>query len=158
MPDTLARETIREIKPLNASEPVGSATLKVIEAGLPGLPAVDENGKFVGIFGEREFLKALFPGYVDTLGSAAMVRRTIDETIEKRIGCAEEPISEHLTTDPVVVEDEHSDIQLAEIFLHHRVLVIPIATKGKVHAVVTRSDFFQAAAARTLDLVEDLGT
>ena len=39
MPDTLARETIREIKPLNASEPVGSATLKVIEAGLPGLPA-----------------------------------------------------------------------------------------------------------------------
>ena len=158
MPDTLARETIREIKPLNASEPVGSATLKVIEAGLPGLPAVDENGKFVGIFGEREFLKALFPGYVDTLASAAMVRRTIDETIEKRIGCTEEPISAHLTTDLVVVEDEYSDIQLAELFLHHRVLVIPIATKGKVHAVVTRSDFFQAIAARALDPVEDLGT
>jgi hypothetical protein len=42
----------------------------------------------------------------------------------------------------VTVEDEYSDTQLAEIFLHHRVLIVPIATKGRVHAVVTRADFY----------------
>lgn len=157
MPTRLIEETIREVEPLPAEEPVGSATRKVIESGLPALPAVNEKGEFVGIFGEREFMKALFPGYVDTLSSAAMVRRTIDETIDRRIGCAEEPISKHLTTDHVSVEDEYSDTQLAELFLHHRVLIIPVATNGKVHAVVTRNEFFRALAARVIDSIEDYG-
>ena len=157
MTKELIEETIQEVEPLRAEEPVGSATRKVIFAGLPALPAVDENGAFVGIFGEREFMKALFPAYMDTLGSAAMVRRTIDETIDRRTGCAEEPIIEYLTTDHVVVEDDYSDTQLAELFLHHRVLVIPIATEGKVHAVVTRNDFFRALASRVIDSIEDYG-
>ena len=69
-------------------------------------------------------MAALFPGYVGELASAAMVSRSIDETIERRTSCAEEPIRRYLTTDPVVVEDEYSDTQLAELFLHHRVLII----------------------------------
>jgi CBS domain-containing protein len=157
MPDVIVKETIREVEPLPADEPVGSATRKVIGSGLPALPAVDDDGGFVGIFGEREFMAALFPGYVGELGSAAMVSRPIDEAIERRTGCAEEPIRDYLTTDHVVVEDEHSDTQLAELFLHHRVLIIPIATEGRVHGVVTRSDFFKALAARLLDSIEDYG-
>lgn len=157
MPNEIVKETIREVDPLPADEPVGSATRKVIESGLPALPAVDDDGSFVGIFGEREFMAALFPGYVGTLASAAMVSRTIDEAIDRRTGCAEEAIREYLTTDHVVVDDDHSDTQLAELFLHHRVLIIPIATQGRVHAVVTRSDFFKALAARAIDSIEDYG-
>ena len=157
MTKALIEETVVEVEPLPASEPIGSATRKVIASGLPALPAVDENGKFVGIFGEREFMTAFFPGYMKDLGSAAAIRRTIDETIERRLGCAEEPISGYLTTDHVLVEDEHSDTQLAELFLHHRVLIIPIATHGHVHAVVTRSDFFRALASRVNDSLEDFG-
>ena len=158
MPDSLTQETFREVEPLTADEPVGSATRRVLESGLPGLPAVEPDGTFAGIFGEREFMTALFPGYVGTLSSAAMVSRTIDETIERRTACAEETIRKYLTTDHVVVEDEFSDTHLAELFLHHRVLVIPIATKGRVHAVVTRSDFFRALAERLLSSIEDYGT
>jgi predicted transcriptional regulator len=158
VPKELIQETVIEVEPLPASEPIGSATRKVIASGLPALPAVDEDGRFVGLFGEREFMAAFFPGYMNTLTSAAMVRRTIDETIDKRLGCVEEPISSYLTTDLVAVDDEHSDTQLAELFLHHRVLVIPIATNGKVHGVVTRSDFFKALAGRVIDQsLEDYG-
>ncbi len=102
-------------------------------------------------------MTAFFPGYMKDLGSAAAISRTIDETIERRLGCAEEPIRGYLTTDHVLVEDEHSDTQLAELFLHHRVLIIPIATEGRVHAVVTRSDFFRALASRVIDSLEDFG-
>ncbi len=153
----LIEETVVEVEPLPVDEPIGSATRKVLASGLPALPAVEPDGKFAGIFGEREFMTAFFPGYMNTLHSAAMVRRTIDETIEKRMGCAEEPIRDYLTRDHVAVEDDHSDTQLAELFLHHRVLVIPIATKGKVHAVVTRADFFRALASRVLDTYDDYG-
>ena len=109
---------------------------------MPALPAVEADGRFAGIFGEREFMTALFPGYVGELGSAAMISRSLDDTIDTPRGCRSEPIREYLTTDHVNVEDDYSDTQLAEIFLHHRVLIVPIATAGRVHAVVTRSDFY----------------
>jgi len=157
MPDTIIKETIREITPLSADEPVGSAARKVIEAGLPGLPAVEADGTFTGIFGEREFMAAIFPAYVGELASSAMISRSIDETIERRLGCREEPIRDYLTTDHVVVEDDFSDTRLAELFLHHRVLIIPIATQGRVHAVVTRNDFFRALAEKLEQTAEDFG-
>jgi predicted transcriptional regulator len=65
-----------------------------------------------------------------------------------------EPIRKHLTTDHVVVQDEYSDTQLAELFLHHRVLIIPIATEGRVHAVVTRHDFFEGLVTRLAERVD----
>ena len=101
MPDSIVKETLREIEPLDADELIGPAARRVIDAGLPALPAVERDGRFAGIFGEREFMAALFPGYVGELASAAMVSRSVDETIERRSQCAEEPIRDYLTTDHV---------------------------------------------------------
>jgi CBS domain-containing protein len=157
MPDSIVKETIREITPLDADELIGVAARKVVESGLPALPAVDADGKFVGIFGEREFMAALFPGYVGELASSAMIGRSIDDAIERRESCRAEPIRKYLTTDHVLVEDDYSDTQLAELFLHHRVLIIPIATEGRVHAVVTRADFFRSLAEKLADWPEDVG-
>jgi CBS domain-containing protein len=157
MPDSIVKQTLREIEPLGADELIGPAARRVIDAGLPALPAVEDDGAFAGIFGEREFMAALFPGYVGELASAAMVSRSVDETIERRADCAEQPIRRWLTTDHVLVEDDFSDTQLAELFLHHRVLIVPIATAGRVHALVTRHDFFCALVDRFGVLAEDLG-
>ncbi len=150
MPDEIARAAIREIEPLQLTDTVGAGAERIIAEELPALPVVDEEGRFAGIFGEREFMQALFPGYVGELASARMVSRTIDSVIERREGCRAEPVGEHMTTDHVVVDDEYSDTELAEIFLHHRVLIVPIATDGRVHAIVTRNDFFR-------ELVRKLG-
>ena len=157
MPDSIVKQTQREIEPLDADELIGPAARRVIDAALPALPAVEKNGSFAGIFGEREFMAALFPGYVGELGSAAMVSRSVDETIERRANCAEQPIRRWLTTDHVLVEDDFSDTQLAELFLHHRVLIVPIATAGRVHAIITRHDFFCELVKRFGVLAEDLG-
>jgi len=157
MPDSIVKETLKEIEPLSADDLVGTAARRVIETGLPALPAVEEDGSFTGVFGEREFMAALFPGYVGELASSRMISRTMDEAIERRASCAEESIRKYLTTDAVLVEDDFSDTQLAELFLHHRVLIIPIATEGRVHAVVTRNDFFQALVGRFAQVIEDYG-
>jgi CBS domain-containing protein len=144
VPDQILKTIIREVEPLAADETVGVAARRLVDAGLPGLPAVEPDGSFAGIFGEREFMRALFPGYVGELGSSAMIKRSIDQTIDRRLNCKLEPIRSYLTTDHVAVDDDHADTQLAEIFLHHRVLIIPVTTSGRVHAIVTRSDFFAA--------------
>jgi CBS domain-containing protein len=157
MPDSIVKQTIREIDPLGADELIGPAARRLIELELPALPAVEADGRFAGIFGEREFMAALFPGYMGDLRSAAMVSRSVDETIERRGNCSIEPIRRYLTTDHVTVDDEYSDTQLAELFLHHRVLIVPVATAGKVHAIVTRADFFAALAGRFGAIAEDRG-
>jgi CBS domain-containing protein len=148
MPDSIVRTTLQEIEPLSVRDTVETAVRRMLDERLPALPAVGDDGRFAGIFGEREFMQALFPGYVGELKSAAMVSRSIDETIERREACAGESIEKYLTTDHVVVNDEFSDTQLAEIFLHHRVLIVPIATDGRVHAVIRRRDFFREMAER----------
>jgi len=153
MPDSIVKSTLKEVEPLSVDETVAVAAHKVLDTGLPGLPVVDEGGKFTGIFGEREFMAAMFPAYVGTLTSSRMISRSIDETIERRAECSREAIEKYLTTDHVLVEDDYSDTQLAELFLHHRVLVIPIATEGRVHAVVTRNDFFRALTNRLDELI-----
>jgi CBS domain-containing protein len=150
VPKSIIKETLRKVTPLSSDQTVGVAATKVLEAGLPALPVVGPDGAFAGIFGEREFMKALFPGYVGELASAAVISRTIDETIERRNDCRNEPISAHLTDDHVLVAEEYSDTQLAEIFLHHRVLIIPVANDGEVDAVVTRNDFFRELVDRLL--------
>ena len=148
MPKTITQATIREVAPLQVDDTVGQGARRIIDSGLPALPVVDQDGRFAGIFGEREFMTALFPGYVGQLASARVVSKDIDATIERREGCRNESIADHMTTDHVVVDDDHSDTELAETFLHHRVLIIPVASDGKVHAVVTRNDFFKALAER----------
>jgi CBS domain-containing protein len=155
MPDSIVNEAITEIEPLSADDLIGTAARRVVETGLPALPAVEADGGFAGVFGEREFMAALFPGYVGELASARMVSRRMDESIDRRLDCANEPIRKYLTTEAILVEDDYSDTQLAELFLHHRVLIIPIATRGRVHAVVTRHDYFQALVGRFASKVEE---
>jgi len=57
-----------------------------------------------------------------------------------------------MNTDHIDVGEDFSDTQLAEIFLHHRVLIVPIVDKGHVTGIVTREDFTRALAQRLLAL------
>ncbi len=141
----------REIPLLDEDQPVGEAVRMVVDSGLPALPVVGGNGRFAGIFGEREFMGALFPGYMKELKYAAFVPKSLDDALEKRGSCRNEPVSEHMNTEHVDLSGDFSDAAVAETFLHHRVLVIPITEDGRVIGVITRSDFFRATAARFLD-------
>jgi CBS domain-containing protein len=140
---------------LRTTDTVAEAVQTVLDSGMPALAAVDERERFAGIFGEREFMAALFPGYVQQLRHAAFLSRSLDEALEKREGCRTEEIGKYLTTDHVEVGAEYSDVQVAEIFLHHRVLVVPIVVDGRVEGLLTRRDFFGALAERFLEVKPD---
>ena len=123
----------------------------MLAAELPALPVVEHDGAYLGIFGEREFIGALFPGYLGALRSAAFVPHSIDDVIDRRLECAQDPVSKHANTEHVAVGKDYSDAQLAETFLHHQVLIIPVVEDRKVTAIITRSDFFRALATRFIE-------
>ena len=150
-PRALSEPLIRDAPLLRSDATVVEAARTLLDTDLPGLPVVDDRDRLVGIFGEREFLSAVFPGYVKELPYAGFVPRSIESVLEKRASCRAEPVSAHMNTEHIDVPPDHSDVQLAETFLHHRVLIVPITEHGRVVGVVTRSEFFTALAERFLD-------
>jgi CBS domain-containing protein len=95
-------------------------------------------------------MEAVFPGYLKQLQHAGFIKRSLDEALEKRESARGEPVGEYMNTEHVDVGLDSADAQLAEIFLHHRVLVVPVVEDGRVKGVVTRRDFFRALAERFL--------
>ena len=150
-PDQLSRDLVHEAPLLRREETVGAAVERVLNSRLPALPVVDTNDHLVGIFGEREFMGALFPGYLMELKYAGFVPSTLDDAIEKRSACRHEQVGDYMHTEHIDVGSDVSDAQLAETFLHHQVLVIPVVDAGKVQGVITRADFFRRLGERFVE-------
>jgi CBS domain-containing protein len=147
-PRTISELVLREAPVLAVTDSVETAVRRVLESGLPALPAAAEDGRYAGIFGEREFMEALFPGYLKQLKHAAFLPRSLDEALDRRESCRGDAVGRYLNREHVEVGPDVADVQLAEIFLHHRVLVIPVVDDGRVRALVTRRDFFRVLAER----------
>ena len=150
-PRSLTDPLLRETPVVRADETVADAVRAVLDSELPALP-VTEDDKLLGIFGEREFLGAVFPGYLKELKYAGFVKRSLEDALEKRASCRSEAVRQYVNTEHVDVGAEFSDAQVAEIFLHHRVLIVPVADDGKVIGVITRADFFRSVAERFLSV------
>jgi CBS domain-containing protein len=149
-PQTLTSPLVRDVPLLDAAVPVADAVAQVLESGMPALPVVSE-GRLCGIFGEREFVAALFPAYVKELTYAGFVPQELDAALDKRQSCRFEAVREHMNTEHVEVGTDFSDAQIAEIFLHHRVLIVPVVDDTRtVAGVIVRADFFRAIAERFL--------
>jgi CBS domain-containing protein len=150
-PRTVTDQLLRDAPVIWASDPVGDAARAVLDSDLPALPVVGDDDRFVGIFGEREFLGAVFPGYLKELKYAGFVKRSLEAALEKRRECRTDPVSAYMNTEHIDVGGEFSDAEVAEIFLHHRVLLVPVVDDGRVVGVITRSDFFRWVAERFLE-------
>ena len=150
-PDKLSRDLVRETPVLRHDDTVSTAVKHVLESGLPAVPVVDGENRLIGIFGEREFMTALFPGYLKELNYAGFVSHALDDALQRRAGCANDEVGKHMNTEHIDVSSDFSDIQLAETFLHHRVLIIPVVDDGKLVGVITRSDYFRRLGEAFLD-------
>lgn len=149
-PRTMSDDALHHPPLLHADDPVGTALATLLDSGLPALPVVDAAERYVGIFGEREFMTAVFPGYVGQLRGARFLSHSLDAALERRETCRDEPVRQHMNTEHIDVGPDYSDVQLAETFLHHRVLIVPIVDEHRVLGIITRHDFFTAVARRFL--------
>jgi CBS domain-containing protein len=149
MPRKLGNLTIREVPVLREDERIGAAIEKILEEEVPALPVADDEGRLQGIFGEREFIGAIFPRYLGELKYAGFVSDRVDAAIEKHRGCLSEPVSKYMNTDHIDVGVDYSDAQVAEVFLHHRVLIVPVTEDRHVRGIITRWDFFKELATHT---------
>lgn len=150
-PSPFGDAALRDAPVLPRDTPVRESLRAILDAGVPAALVVDERGRFAGIFGEREFLTALFPKYLNEIKGAHFVRRSLDDDLDRRSECAFEPIGQHMHTEHVEVAEDYSDAEIAEIFLHHRVLLVPVLDREqRPVGVILRRDFFREMAQRFL--------
>ena len=149
-PRSVSDALVRDTPVLTVSDSVEMAVRCLLDTDLPALPVADADGRYRGIFGEREFFAALFPGYLSELHSAGFVPRSLESALEKRAACRREAVAEYMNTEHVDVGPDFSDAQVAETFLHHHVLILPVVADGRVAGVILRGDFFRAVAERFL--------
>ena len=149
-PRSVTHPLVRDSPLLSTEDPVEKAVRQLLESVLPALPVVDRAGSLRGIFGEREFFGAVFPGYLGDLTYAGFVPRSLESALQKRAACRQEPVRAYMNTEHVDVGTDFSDAQVAETFLHHRVLILPVLENKQVVGVITRADFFRALAERFL--------
>lgn len=140
---------LRDVPILRQDDTLSSAASWIVASGVPALPVVKADGRLHGIFGEREFMAAIFPGYVSELKFAGFVRQSLDDTIKQRSSALAEPVGKYTNRERISVRESHSATQVAETFLHHRVLIVPVIDgHDQVRGIVTRSDFFQRLVQR----------
>lgn len=143
---------VRQGPLLRDSDTIGDATRRLMDSDLPALCVVDENDRLVGIFGERELIGSIFPGYFKELHHAGFVPRSLDATLEKRATCVRELVRDHMNTEKIAVPTDFSDAQVAETVLHHRVLIVPVVDgQRRVQGLITRTDFSRMLADHLLD-------
>ena len=152
--NSLTESLTSDAPQVTVDTPIAVALRAILDANLPAVPVVDDKGRLAGVFGEREFMEALFPGYLGQLRSARFIPRSLDEALERRATCGQDPVSKHMLTEHVEVSSDASDAQIAETFFHHRVLLLPVCDEGKVVGVITRRDFFHRIAERVLSTAE----
>jgi CBS domain-containing protein len=149
-PRRISAPLVREAPHLSEDDSIEHAVRSILDSGLPALPVTDADQRLSGVFGEREFMSALFPGYVGELRFAGFVPRGLDEALEKRASCRAEPVGKYMSSEHVDVPAGASDVAVAETFLRHRVPIVPVTDEGSVKGVITRSDFFRELAERLL--------
>lgn len=150
-PGTVSDQVLQGAMTLRVSDTLDHGVRTLLESGLPALVVLDERDRYRGVFGEREFMRALFPGYLEQLPRAGFIRRSLDSALERRNHCLSEPVGKYMNTEHVDVGPDYADTQVAEIFLHHRVLIVPVIDATRVVGIITRSGFFRAVAERLLD-------
>ncbi len=150
-PQRMTDPIIREPPLVRVDDTVETAVRAILDERLPAVPVVQHDGSLAGVFGEREFMEALFPRYFGQLKSASFLTKALDDALEKRAECVDERVGDYMYTEHVEVPVDASDGQIAETFLHHQVLLLPVVGDGKVVGVITRRDFFRSLAERALE-------
>ena len=150
-PRRISNDLVHESpEPLNENTTLAEAVRRLVKTDLPALPVVGGDEQLKGIFGEREFLAAIFPGYLKELKHAGFVKRGLDTALELREACGQERVGQHMNTEHLEVGPNFSDVEVADIFLHHDVLIIPVLDSGRVVGILIRHDFVKVLADRLI--------
>jgi CBS domain-containing protein len=112
----------------------------LLERKISGLPVVDGPGKLVGMFTEKDVLKAVLPSYVCVVGR--FIYENNPQTVKNKIAqLSRLKVGDLMRKDVVTVSPETAVSEAAHVTLTRNVRRIPVVDPhGLIVGIVARSD------------------
>ncbi len=99
-------------------------------AGRLAIAVLDQNERIVGLFGEDELLRGIFPAYLRELHHTAFVHDDSEGLVKRLAEIERAPVRDYLR-EPLVVDVATSATHVAELLLHSGVTVVALASNAK---------------------------
>ena len=111
---------------------------------ISGLPVMDEQGKLVGVFTEKDILKSILPTYLENVGKFIYAENP--KGIKSKVaGLAKIKIKDIMRKDVVTVNEDTTLCEVARVMLTQKIRRMPVLNKeGKVSGIVAREDVVKA--------------
>lgn len=118
---------------LNGNASLTDAKNLMQEQNIRNLPIVDDDGKWIGMLTQKEYLRHAFY-LVSTFGAKLLAKKELDTAV-----------SAIVNTDMVSLE-KHTPLQeAADLFIEHKYVCLPIVDQGVLVGILTPIDFVKLA-------------
>ncbi len=133
----------KEIRTLAPEVFVTDAIKVLFDHKISGLPVVDVSGKLVGMFTEKDVLKAILPSYVSQVGN--FVYENSPKTVKAKVSMlAGFTVAQLMRKEVVQVLEDTPVCEVARIMLTQNVRRVPVVdANSHVLGIVARSDVLE---------------
>ncbi len=124
---TVADYMTRRVITLTKDTHVIDAIKKLLENKVTSAPVVDEQGRLIGLFSEKDSIKV----FLESVYNQGMAGK----------------VGDHMSTGTISVDADSSIVELAEKFDHSSVRSFPVFEDGKFVGMISRTDVLKALIA-----------
>ena len=113
---------------------------------ISGLPVINEQGKLVGMFTEKDVLKQILPSYLEKVGR--FIYEENPKSIKNKFqDLGNLSVSQLMRREVITIDEEASLCEAARIILTQKIRRIPVLDKEKkVVGIVAREDIVKSYA------------
>ena len=111
---------------------------------MSGLPVIDQQGKLLGMFTEKDILKNILPTYIESVGRFTYaddpkgIKSKVSELVNIKV-------KDIMRKEVITVDEDSSLSEVARIMLTQKIRRVPVLNKeGKVVGIVARQDVVKA--------------
>jgi len=110
---------------------------------ISGLPVIDDNGKLLGMFTEKDILSHILPSYLEKVGR--FIYEDNPKAIKKKFSeLSNKMVKQLMRKDVLTVAEDTALCEVAKIMLTQKVRRIPVLDKSaKVVGIVARNDILR---------------
>jgi CBS-domain-containing membrane protein len=141
----------KDVLTIGSDTPLKEAARRMLEAGISGLPVIDDDDHLIGIITEADFVATEADRRPrQRAGLLRYIHR------EAEIPSQERFVGDVMTTDVVVIGPDEDHADAARLMEKNKIKRIPVVESGRLIGLIARSDMLRAYTRPDQDIIDEL--
>jgi len=134
----------REVKSISPDISAWEALARLSKDKISGLPVIDQKGKLVGMFTEKEILSFILPSYVEKVGR--FIYEENPKGIKNKLTqLCNLKVSQLMRKDVITINEDVTLCEAARLMLTQKARRLPVLDRaGKIVGIIAREDVVNA--------------